>query len=606
VTRNRMMNLFCVAAGICLLAAGRGEPLVSVPDPSAALQPETSQQRQLRHEKVAKARAGTAIILHRGAAESAPDNTLAAIRIALAMGCQGVELDFRRTRDGAIVLFHDDRLEYRTDGFGSVEEFDYEELLLYTRRDWPPAAGRPFPTLRDVLQALRDGAGLVILDIKTPGIDAELLQSLRRADMLDHVVGYSQSNAGAFAAAGIRQLPMKGSLIGQRLDMDPGEVERLLDRPGNIVFLDDPRADLELQGRGGRAVPCGAGVSPAPINAGGMPAPQLAAALRAQSAELPVRLAAVRLAIADPAQLVKLAPELARGGTKEARRALVWNLGMIAKHRPALLDDGGRALLLEVLCEADASMRAEAAVACARARLKAAIPVIVDLLGQLASRSPAPSSATVADAKGHLAYALGLFGRRDPGVVDVLLRTFRHRQADPRRMWMGVDGAMAAWALGELRAGEAVGPLGEALFWRLPAGAKEPDDDEPSPWPVHWDLQVPRFIPRALAAIGTPQSLEVLEIAAKLPPTEAAARSPELLPAVGEALARFPAEDRPALLEKLVLHAAPQVRGAAVLACLREPGLQYRAILAKHAAWAVPWWDAEHRGERGERKGEGR
>ena len=58
------------------------------------------------------------IIAHRGASGQAPENTLAAIRKAMAIGVDMIEIDVRQTRDGAIVLMHDRTLNRTTNGKG--------------------------------------------------------------------------------------------------------------------------------------------------------------------------------------------------------------------------------------------------------------------------------------------------------------------------------------------------------------------------------------------------------------------------------------------------------------------------------------------------------
>ena len=577
-----------------------GVPLVSVPDPSAPLRPETAQQQASRHAEVARARGDTVLLLHKGAAETAPENTLSAIRIGQEMGCSGAELDFRRTRDGVIVLYHDDRLEHRLDGFGAVEDSYYEELLLYTPRGAPsPADGQGIAALRDVLQLIRDCHGLMVLDIKSPGISGRLLEELRDAGMLDHVAGFNETNAEAFEKAEIRPLPFKGALIGSRADLEPLQVQAMLRRPGKIVFLDDPRAALPLLGRPAKRIETRA-VKPLRVWDAWLPEP-LEAVLRGESKQLPVRLAAVRLANSAPQRLVRMAAELARQPGKETRRALAWNLGMIAKHRGTLLDAPSRAALLGLLSDPEMAVRAEAAVACGRAKLRAAVPRVTELLAEtLADRparnlAPNPGREALLNARGHYAFALGLLGERNPAVAAALVETFRHREAGPNPMWLGVDGAMAAWALGELRVEEAVAPLREALLWQPPLGWTETEDEgQPLRWFVYWDLQVPRFVPEALARIGNREALDALQAVLPLNDTEAARRSPELLARTADALAGFPVEDRSALLAKLLVHGAPQVRGAAILKCLREPEPGYRSPLETNARWALPWWDAQH------------
>ncbi len=65
---------------------------------------------------------------HRGASEYAPENTLSAFYLGLLQGANGIETDVQRTRDGALVLFHDDTLERVTDGCGRLDDHTLAEL----------------------------------------------------------------------------------------------------------------------------------------------------------------------------------------------------------------------------------------------------------------------------------------------------------------------------------------------------------------------------------------------------------------------------------------------------------------------------------------------
>ena len=88
-------------------------------------------------------------------------------------------------------------------------------------------------------------------------------------------------------------------------------------------------------------MPGAAGRAAGPVEPLSTGPPWLAGPLEAvlrPSHEIPIRLAAVRLAISAPRRFVELAAELARRPDRETRRAVAWNLGMIAKHRPELLD----------------------------------------------------------------------------------------------------------------------------------------------------------------------------------------------------------------------------------------------------------------------------
>ena len=77
---------------------------------------------------------------HRGASDYFPENTLSAFYAGLSMGANGIETDIHRTKDGVLVLFHDDELERVTDGVGAISDYTYEQLLQL--RVYNPARDR--------------------------------------------------------------------------------------------------------------------------------------------------------------------------------------------------------------------------------------------------------------------------------------------------------------------------------------------------------------------------------------------------------------------------------------------------------------------------------
>lgn len=134
-----------------------------------------------------------ATIAHRGASALAPENTLAAIRRAIELGCDLVEVDVQRTRDGALVLVHDVDLARTTDAAGvlphrapwRVADLTYAELARLDAGSWfsPTYAGEPIPTLEQAVDLLdRSGTGLQ-LEVKQPhlhpGIARDVLAALR-------------------------------------------------------------------------------------------------------------------------------------------------------------------------------------------------------------------------------------------------------------------------------------------------------------------------------------------------------------------------------------------------------------------------------------------
>lgn len=65
---------------------------------------------------------------HRGASEYAPENTLSSFYMGLLQGANGIETDVRKTKDGVLILFHDDLLDRVSDATGKVSDYTFEEL----------------------------------------------------------------------------------------------------------------------------------------------------------------------------------------------------------------------------------------------------------------------------------------------------------------------------------------------------------------------------------------------------------------------------------------------------------------------------------------------
>ena len=117
----------------------------------------------------------TLVIGHRGGAGAAPENTLESIRHGVEAGADAIEFDIHATRDGRIVLFHDDMLERTTDDAGVVEEMTLEQLQrLDAGHGFTPDFGRTYPfrgrgiripTLDEAVEAC--GELPIICEIKT-------------------------------------------------------------------------------------------------------------------------------------------------------------------------------------------------------------------------------------------------------------------------------------------------------------------------------------------------------------------------------------------------------------------------------------------------------
>jgi len=125
-------------------------------------------------------------IAHRGASGTFPENTVSAFRAAIDAGADMCELDVQLSRDGAIVVIHDDTVERTTDGTGEVAELTLEELRrLDAGAKFKSGAfkGAQIPTLDEVFAVTSGKCGLNI-ELKAGGLEHPVAQIMQARDAL--------------------------------------------------------------------------------------------------------------------------------------------------------------------------------------------------------------------------------------------------------------------------------------------------------------------------------------------------------------------------------------------------------------------------------------
>ena len=103
------------------------------------------------------------LFAHRGGAHEYDENTMGAFRSTYEQGIRGYELDIRRTKDGKLVIFHDDSFERILGIEGGIEDLTLAEVKeLRTKK------GNPIPTLEEVVEFFKDKPGVYIeFEMKT-------------------------------------------------------------------------------------------------------------------------------------------------------------------------------------------------------------------------------------------------------------------------------------------------------------------------------------------------------------------------------------------------------------------------------------------------------
>jgi len=104
----------------------------------------------------------TILIAHRGAQEIAPENTLSAFSLALHRGFPAVECDVQLSRDGKLVIIHDETLHRTTGKPGWVSRHTFAEL-----RKLPLQGQERIPTLSEVIElVIRSARRRLVIEIK--------------------------------------------------------------------------------------------------------------------------------------------------------------------------------------------------------------------------------------------------------------------------------------------------------------------------------------------------------------------------------------------------------------------------------------------------------
>lgn len=107
------------------------------------------------------------VVAHRGAHNHYPENSIPAIREAVNLGVDIVEIDIRHTKDSAFVLMHDKTIDRTTNGNGLIEDYTLDELKRFRLKNPDGSlSNEQIPTLKDVLKKF-NGKTVFDIDIKT-------------------------------------------------------------------------------------------------------------------------------------------------------------------------------------------------------------------------------------------------------------------------------------------------------------------------------------------------------------------------------------------------------------------------------------------------------
>ncbi len=227
----------------------------------------------------------TAIIAHRGASFDAPENTLAAIRLAWQQGADAVEIDVHFSKDGHVVVIHDDTTRKTAGVRRKVASQTLKELKALDAGSWkhPKFKGEPIPTLVEAMATIPRGRRLFVeikcgaecipsfaADVRASGLkpdqivpigfSLETMTQLKRAVPeleVCWVVEFKRTLRGWSPAAGrlieqVAQAGLDGLDVSGRGPVD-GDFTRQIHAAGQALYIwtvDEPTRARELMDAG--------------------------------------------------------------------------------------------------------------------------------------------------------------------------------------------------------------------------------------------------------------------------------------------------------------------------------------------------------------------
>ncbi len=178
--------------------------------------------------------AGFRKIAHRGASGEYPESTRLALLKAIEAGADMIELDCQMSRDGHVVIFHDERLKRTAGAPGAVKDKTLAELKKLDIGRWRKNSyrGERILTLEEALEAVGGNADLC-LELKSypgslPGIEIKVLFTLSHYEYLDRTI---LSSSDYRCLARLRELAPEatiGLIFGAGVRDDPFQAARSL------------------------------------------------------------------------------------------------------------------------------------------------------------------------------------------------------------------------------------------------------------------------------------------------------------------------------------------------------------------------------------------
>ncbi len=133
------------------------------------------------------------VLAHRGYSEKYPENTMTAFRKAIEVGADGIELDVHLSKDGEVMIIHDELLKRTTGEEGCVSDYTRSELERMKANKTIGFGDDGIPSLEEYLSFISKTDRITNIELKTypicyRAIEGKVLSLLDRYDYVDRAI----------------------------------------------------------------------------------------------------------------------------------------------------------------------------------------------------------------------------------------------------------------------------------------------------------------------------------------------------------------------------------------------------------------------------------
>lgn len=135
------------------------------------------------------------IFAHRGCSGDYPENTLAAFQAARDLTIEGIELDVHLSKDGQLMVIHDESVDRTTNGSGFVKDLTADELRKFDAGSWKEErfSGERIPFLSEVLDLFKESTHAINIELKSDifpyaGMADQVMKLVEDYHMTDRII----------------------------------------------------------------------------------------------------------------------------------------------------------------------------------------------------------------------------------------------------------------------------------------------------------------------------------------------------------------------------------------------------------------------------------